>query len=191
MNSRVAALALALLPTACASVPVAGPLVEAAPAAMTPQERLAEALATADRAAESGDKPTLARALADIQALGGRPEDPAEEVRLAAWHAQSGTAPIPLRGRTLGRGYRSGTITSGSNMVIAQTFLSGQKASIALSAADGKVLGLSVNDGTDRQVCQEEARRASCSWVPLFTQRHTIHLRNPGAGEVRYYLVID
>jgi hypothetical protein len=191
MNLRIAALALSVLIGACASVPAAAPLTEVAPVATTPQERLAEALAAADRAAEAGDRPALARALADVEALGGRPESPAEEVLLAAWHAQSGTAAIPLRGRTLGRGYRSGTITPGSNMVIAQTFLSGQKASIALSAADGKVLGLSVVDGTDRQVCQEEARRASCSWVPLFTQRHTIQLRNPGPREVRYFLVID
>ena len=115
----------------------------------------------------------------------------AMSAQLLAWRAQSGAPPIPMRGRTLGRGYRSGTITPGSNTVIEQTFLSGQKASIALAAADGKVLGLSVLDAKDQPVCREQSQRTSCSWVPLFTQRHTIRLRNPGPGEVRYYLVID
>jgi hypothetical protein len=153
--------------------------------------RLAAALAAAEVAAVAGDRPALVRALADIEALGGRPEDPAGEALLAAWRETSGTTPIPLRGRTLGRGYRSGTITPGSQMVIAQTFLSGQKASIAVSAVDGKPLGLNVLDGKDQPVCREQSQRASCSWVPLFTQRHTIQVRNPGPREVRYYLVID
>ena len=140
----------------------------------------------------SADLPVAAGApLADVEALGGRPVDPADEAQLLAWRAQSGAPPIPMRGRTLGRGYRSGTITPGSNTVIEQTFLSGQKASIALAAADGKVLGLSVLDAKDQPVCREQSQRTSCSWVPLFTQRHTIRLRNPGPGEVRYYLVID
>ena len=76
-------------------------------------------------------------------------------------------------------------------MVIEQTFLSGQKASIALSATDGKVLGLSVLDGKEKPVCREQSQRTSCSWIPLFTQRHTIRVRNPGPREVRYFLVID
>lgn len=175
----------------CASVPVSAPFGEAGPATQTPHGRLAAALAAADVAAASGDSPALARALADIEALGGRPDDAVGALQLAAWQAKTGGVSIPLRGRTLGRGYRSGTITPGSNMVIAQTFLSGQKASIAVSAVDGKPLGLSVLDGKDQPVCREQSQRASCSWIPLFTQRHTIQVRNPGPREVRYYLVID
>ena len=175
----------------CASLPAQRPPAGAEAAPETPEGRLAAALAAADVAAASGDRPGLTRALADIEALGGRPDDAAGELQLAAWQARTGAASIPLRGRTLGRGYRSGTITPGSNMVIAQTFLSGQKASIAVSAVDGKALGLSVLDGKDKPVCREQSQRASCSWVPLFTQRHTIQVRNPGRREVRYYLVID
>lgn len=180
-----------VLVAGCSSVPAVAPLLEVSPAEQTPETRLAAALAAADVAAATGDRPALVRALADIEALGGRPDDAAGEAQLAAWQAKSGAPSIPLRGRTLGRGYRSGTITAGSNMVIAQTFLSGQKASIAVSVADGKALGLSVLDGKDKPVCREQAQRASCSWVPLFTQRHTIQVRNPGPREVRYYLVID
>jgi len=174
-----------------ASAPGVAPVAKSMPTEWTPERRLAAALAAADAAADAGNKPALARALADIEALGGRPDDSVGEARLAAWQAKSGATPIPLRGRALGRGYRSGTITPGSNMVIAQTFLSGQKASIAVSAVDGKALGLSVLDGEDKQVCREQSQRASCSWIPLFTQRHTIQVRNPGPREVRYYLVID
>jgi hypothetical protein len=193
MNARApATLILAcLMATGCAPGSAGIPLADAPFAAHTPQERLADALAAADHAASSGDQAALAAALADIDALGGRPDDTAGEVQLAAWHAKSGIAPIPRRGRALGRGYRSGEIMPASNMVIEQTFLSGQKASIALTATGGGVLGLSVLDGKDQPVCREQAQLASCSWVPLFTQRHTIRLRNPGPVEVRYYLVID
>jgi hypothetical protein len=192
MKYWTAILSCACVPLAgCASVPRVAPLSEVSPAEQTPETRLAAALAAADAAAATGDRPALVRALADIEALGGRPEDRDGEAQLVAWQAKSGTPSIPLRGRTLGPGYRSGTITPGSNMVIAQTFLSGQKASIAVSAVDGKPLGLSVLDGEDKPVCREQAQRASCRWVPLFTQRHTIQVRNPGPREVRYYLVID
>ena len=191
MTARAFTLAC-LLAAGCAPLSADLPVAAGAPLTdATPQERLAEALRAADRAALAGDEAALAGALADVEALGGRPVDPADEAQLLAWRAHSGAPPIPMRGRTLGRGYRSGTITPGSNTVIEQTFLSGQKASIALSAADGKVLGLSVLDGKDQPVCREQSQRTSCSWVPLFTQRHTIRLRNPGPGEVRYYLVID
>jgi len=193
MTARALAILIpaCLLAAGCAPAVVGTALFEVPGAPQTPQERLADALAAADRAAEESDQAALAAALADIEALGGWSEDPADEARLAAWRAQSGASPAPMRGRTLGRGYRSGTITPGSNTVIEQTFLSGQKASIALSAADGKVLGLSVLDGQDQPVCREQSQRTSCSWIPLFTQRHTIRLRNPGPGAVRYYLVID
>ena len=190
MTARTLALAC-LLVAACAPVSADLPVADAPLADATPQERLADAVRAADRAALAGDEAALAGALAEIDALGGRPLDPTGEVQLAAWRAQSGAPSIPLRGRTLGRGYRSGTITAGSNMVIEQTFLSGQKASIALSATDGKVLGLSVLDGKEKPVCREQSQRTSCSWIPLFTQRHTIRVRNPGPREVRYFLVID
>jgi hypothetical protein len=175
----------------CASVRGVAPVAEGSSAELTPEGRLAAALAAADAAAATSNETALVRALSDIEALGGWPEDSAGEAQLAVWRERSGTAPIPLRGRTLGRGFRSGTITPGSHMVIAQTFLSGQKASIAVSAVDGKPLGLSVLDSKDQPVCREQSPRASCSWVPLFTQRHTIQVRNLGPREVRYYLVID
>jgi hypothetical protein len=181
-----------LLLAGCASGAADVPRAASAlPADASPPERLADALRMADAAARTGDEARLAAALAEIEALGGRPEGPGEQLQLAAWQERSGSTPIPMRGRTLGRGYRSGTITPGSDTVIEQTFLSGQKASIALSAADGAVLALSVLDGADQQVCLQRARRTACSWVPLFTQRHTIRVSNPGPGDARYYLVVD
>ena len=157
----------------------------------SPQERLADALAAADLAARTGDRAGLASALADLEALRARPLEPAGEAQLAAWRRASGFEPIPMRGRTLGRGYRSGTINAGSDVVIEQTFLSGQRASIALSSADDGELALNVLDGREQSVCREQARRSTCSWVPLFTQRHTIRLTNRGREDVRYYLVVD
>lgn len=152
---------------------------------------LAEALAQADTAAKSGDAAGLAQPLAMIAALGARPLDPAGAAALADWQARNPDQRPPLRGRALGPGYRNGMLGAGADLRIDQLFLSGQKASIALSSPDGAPLRLQVIDGDDQPVCQHTAARPSCEWIPIFTQRHAIHLINPGRREARFYLVIE
>lgn len=152
--------------------------------------RVADALALADKAARTGDDAALASPLATLAALGAQPLDDAAQSSLALWQAKAPDGP-PLRGRTLGPGYRYGTLNAGGDLQIEQTFLSGQKASIALFSPDAAQLRLQVIDGTSQAVCQHTAARPSCEWVPMFTQRHQIHVINPGRRKARFYLVVD
>ena len=161
------------------------------PAAKSKAQMLAEALAQADLAASSGKDADLARPLAIITALDARPLDAAGESELAQWQRRNPDTTPPLRGRTLGPGYRHGTLDAGDDLRIEQTFLSGQRASIALSSPDGAKLRLNVIDGAAKPVCQHVAARPSCEWTPVFTQRHVIQLTNPGQSKTRFYLVID
>lgn len=153
--------------------------------------RVADALALADKAARTGDDAALASPLATLTALGAQPLDDAAQSSLAQWQAKALDRGPPLRGRTLGPGYRHGTLNAGGDLQIEQTFLSGQKASIALSSPDAAQLRLQVIDGTSQAVCQHTASRPSCEWVPMFTQRHQIHVINPGRRKARFYLVVD
>ena len=82
MTARTLALAC-LLVAACAPVSADLPVADAPLADATPQERLADAVRAADRAALAGDEAALAGALAEIDALGGRPLDPTGELHLA------------------------------------------------------------------------------------------------------------
>lgn len=153
--------------------------------------RLADALAQADVAGRTGDDATLALPLATIAALGARPLDDAARSALALWQERVPDHGPPMRGRTLGPGYRHGMLNAGGDILIEQTFLSGQKASIALSSPDAAQLRLQVIDGASQPICQHTAVRPSCEWVPMFTQRHQIHVINPGRRKARFYLVVD
>lgn len=152
---------------------------------------LAAALADADVAAGRGNDGGLAQSLTIIAALDAQPLDPAAKAQLAQWQIQSPNIAPPLRGRTLGPGFRKGTLNAGGDLRIEQTFLSGQKASIALSTPGGSKLRLQVSDGAAKPVCQDVAITPACEWVPIFTQRHVIHLTNLGEQETRFYLVIE
>ena len=152
---------------------------------------LAAALADADVAAGTGNNGGLAQSLTTIAALDAHPLDPAAKAQLAQWQIQSPNTAPPLRGRTLGPGFRKGTLNAGGDLRIEQTFLSGQKASIALSTPGGSKLRLQVIDGAAKPVCQDVATTPACEWIPIFTQRHVIQLTNLGKQETRFYLVIE
>jgi len=191
MRLAVPALVMVLALSACADTagPPAPPRA-ALPVGADASMRLADALAQADLAAEAGDGAGLARSLGAIAALGARPLDPSSVAQLAEWQGRS-PAPPPLRGRALGPGYRQGVLAPGDDLSLEQTFLSGQKASIALTAPSGSALLLQVIDGSAKPVCTDRAATASCRWIPIFTQRHTIRLTNPGRRQARFYLVIE
>jgi hypothetical protein len=152
---------------------------------------LADALARADAAATTGKDADLTQPLAIIAMLNAQPLDESGRAELAAWQVRNPEQSAPMRGRTLGPGYRHGTLNAGGDLRIEQTFLSGQKASIALSSPSGARLQLQVIDGKEQPVCQNVAARPSCAWTPMFTQRHVIHLTNPGNQTTRFYLVIE
>lgn len=103
----------------------------------------------------------------------------------------------PFRGRVLGPAYQRGWLDAGATMTLQQQFMAGQRASIAaVGTAIGVVPGtapgaltLTVTEPGEQPVCHEAPR--ACRWLPLYTQRYAITLRNPGTARVRYYLVLD
>lgn len=189
---RLSALAAIALPMLVGCTQTAGTAAPQLPATQRSAALLiAEALAQADQAASQGRKDELVRPLTLIASLNARPLDAEGEAALTQWQSRSPDPLPPMRGRTLGPGYRHGTLDAGGDMRIEQTFLSGQKASIALSSPNGAKLRLQVIDGASQPVCQHVAERPSCEWVPMYTQRHVIHLANPGRQTARFYLVIE
>lgn len=152
---------------------------------------LADFLVSAAAAEQARDSEALARTLRRIDALGAKPLDDEATAALAHWRSLAGSTTPPLRGRTLGPGFRAGTLPPGKQAAIEQTFLSGQRASIAVSADGAARLALAVTRPKGERVCEDVASRSACKWVPMFTERHRIVVRNPGKQPVRYFLVID
>ncbi|MFM5908493.1 MAG: hypothetical protein ACKOPO_13065 [Novosphingobium sp.] len=190
-RNPLTALATVLLASACASVPEAG---SAQPLADAPlASRLADTLADAADAESKGDTKALARAVQAIDAAGSHPLEASPSDPVPAWRdASRAQAGIPYRGRPLGPGYRSGKLGVGGRESFSQLFLSGTGATIALSAPTGDRLALRVLDPQDKPICTDESGRGGlCKWVPLFTQRYTIEVMNRGAGDARYFLVVQ
>lgn len=186
LSASLAGLAL----TGCASTTDC--CAEPASTAAAPEsdaERLALALADADRAYLRSDMAGLTGALRRIDALGGRPLDEASP-ELAQWRQAANQEP-PMRGSPLGPGYRSGEVSPGGSEQIEQVFLSGKRASVALSIPGRGQLSLQVHDGREEPVCGKEGTASRCQWVPVFTDRYRIRIANPGRAPVRYFLVVQ
>ena len=170
----------------------AGPEGAAAGAVVAPAsdaERLAVALADADMAYAGRDRERLADALRRVDALGGKPMD-GESPDLAQWRQAVAQNP-PMRGRPLGPGFRSGRLSPGSSELLEQVFLSGKRASVALTAPNNARLTLEVQDRREAEVCGREGNPSHCQWVPLFTDRSRIRIANPGPAAVKYFLVVE
>lgn len=191
MRAALLPLAVATL-AACAAgdgagVPamaVAEPPAEPASSA----ERLAVTLAEAEEAFARGDGQALARALERIDALGGHPLD--EHEQLAQWRQVAALTP-PMRGRPLGPGYRAGQLAPGGSEQIEQTFLSGERASIALSSPSKVQLTLHVANGREQAVCGRQGNPSQCNWVPIFTERYRITVTNQTSRPAHYFLVVE
>ncbi|MPS67579.1 MAG: hypothetical protein E2586_03685 [Novosphingobium sp.] len=156
-------------------------------------ERVATALAAAQDAQGRADQNALSDALRIIDRSGARPlEDWNGPDPVPAWRALlPDRAAVPLRGSPLGPGYRSGQVRPGKSESFQQVFLSGRKASIALSSPGGAPLSLRVVDADRKQVCVSETARQACRWVPIFTQRYVIEVRNSGESQASYFLVVE
>lgn len=163
------------------------PANDATPA--SPAEQLAQALAEAERAFGRGDETALTAALRRIDALGAAPFDD-ETNELRRWRAAAAASP-PMRGRPLGPGFRSGELSPGASEQIEQVFLSGERASVALSSPGAGRLTLEVQDRREEPVCSRGGKSNHCQWVPVFTERYRIRVANPGNESARYFLVIE
>lgn len=152
-------------------------------------EQLAVALVDADAAFAQGDKQRLTDALRRVDALGGQPLEGAAS-ELEQWRRAAVQNP-PLRGRPLGAGFRTGELLPGSTEQLEQVFLSGKRASVALTAPNNARLALAVQDRRDAAVCGSEGNPSHCQWVPVFTDRYRIRIANPGTTPVKYFLVVE
>jgi hypothetical protein len=160
-------------------------------------ERVALALASAQSAQTRSDTEGLTQALGVIERAGARPlDDWTGDDPVAAWRALVPATPgflpaSPLRGSPLGPGYRTGKAGPGAADSFEQVFLSGKKASIALSTPSDTPLTLQVLDADRRPVCTTADPRRACRWIPVFTQRYVIEVRNGGNRMAEYFLVVE
>ena len=160
-------------------------------AARSDMDRTAAAvLYRAQSAYEDGDRAALSLALSRLDAVGLHPVGEEANDVFARWRAAA-DQPAITRGRILGPGFMVGELAPKEERALEQTFLSGRGAAISLSALEGRPLEISVRDSSDQSLCSKVAERVTCRWVPLYTHRHTITLRNPNTKKTRYQLVID
>lgn len=173
----------------------------AAPPPGNPVEDAAALLAAAEAAPSAEARaPYLER----LDALGVHLADNAgSDDPLARWRSQH-KAPdvVPWRGRALGPAYRRAVVQPGESLVIQQIFLAGQRAQIAAQVT-GQVTGQASSHGNSgavamaisnpraEAVCTRQvAPRASCNWLPIFTERFAIALQNSGSQAASVYLVV-
>lgn len=193
-RTSMAALALAVL-AACSSsggqALSAPPLVLAATA--DPAEDAAALLAAAEAAQTAQARAPLVERL---DALGVHlAENAGTDDPLAGWRNQHKAGDgAPWRGRALGPAYRRAVVAPGQSLVIEQIFLAGQRAQIAAQVAGsnpGSQVNLAIMNPREEPVCTRQlAPRASCNWLPLFTERFAIALNNTGNREASVYLVV-
>lgn len=153
----------------------------------------ADLLARADRAAAGTSRAAarkLDEALTTLDRIGVRAEAEGDgATALADWRSRSVHAELPYRGRVLGPAFRRGWLEPGAAARVDQLFLAGQNASVAVSGAPDRGVKLAVAGRDAPAGCTGTDR--SCRWVPIFTQRYTITVRNGGKSATRYYLVMD
>jgi len=189
-------------PPAATAADRTGPAADAAPAtgpvAITPVERTAAALYRGDRALAAGDGADLAAAATTLAALGAHPLDDAAPALDAAWWGEArrlgqGDSQAPYRGRVLGPAYRRASLAPGELSTSEQSFLSGQRAEIAIVPAAGADLALAVTDAAGKDVCRRPvgAPRTVCRWHPVFTARYRIAVANTGTRAGGFYLVTN
>lgn len=123
-----------------------------------------------------------------LTATGARPLDDGPDLALTWAHGRN-RSPV-YRERALGPAYKRVTIGSGAVVRFGQTFLAGRQARVAIvpDMAGRFELGVTDDDGA----VQCAARRAGrCDWVPLWTTRFQIELKNPGPNAASCYIIVE
>lgn len=165
-------------------------LLTAATSAADPFDRAVQALGRGDSAARSGNRKLLARAAAALRASGAAPIG-GEDVA-ARWRHLAGVGASPVeRDRALGPGYRDLGLPGGGSARFNQTFLAGQRARIAVVPMGRANYAMIVTGDDEAIVCHASPGHDQCDWVPTYTARFKIELRNPGRAQGKYYLVVQ
>lgn len=155
-------------------------------------DKVAEKLAQAERAYDSGDTQRLTSLLATLNAIGVKSFDDAQADTLAMWQSASGVEPPPFRGRLLGPAYVRGELAPGEVWRSAQTFKSGEASTLSVSHKGSGPVRMTVSDRKARAVCTpRRMKEPACRFTPLFTQRYDIELTNEGTEDAVYFLVFD
>lgn len=179
---------LALVAVACTPLPMAQASDVPEPRAV----RIADALAEAEAAHDTGANERLSLLVSALQASGTAPRDQAETDMVAQWLQTAGLQTIPYRGRLLGPAYVRGELAPGESWRSAQTFKSGVPSTLAVSHKGAGPVRMKVSDQSERLVCApDNGAKPACRFTPLYTQRYDIELINEGVGRAVYYLVFD
>jgi hypothetical protein len=169
-----------------------GPILANAQPADPAQD--AAALLAAAEAAPSAE--ARAPYLERLDALGVHlAENAGGDDPLSQWRSQHKTpAGGPWRGRALGPAYRRAVVQPGESLVFQQIFLAGQRAQIAAQVSNQGTSGtvaMAISNPRAESVCARQvAPRASCNWLPIFTERFAIALQNNGSQAASVYLVV-
>jgi hypothetical protein len=154
-------------------------------------ERAVSAIARGSHAAAGRQLPGLRVAARDLRASGAAPADGREDLA-ARWLRDSHAKMLPAeRDRALGPGYRVLGLASGKAAQFEQTFLAGQRARVAVVALRAADFAVTVEDDDHQTVCSGSPRQARCDWVPGYTARFRIGIRNPGAAVGQYYVIVQ
>lgn len=157
-----------------------------------------DALTLGAEAERARNARALMKAAVMLEASGARPQ-PGEADLAKDWRALAsklGAKPpraLLYRGRTLGPAYRRGQLGAGAGTVLEQTFSAGQRAQVSLVSGRGAALSLRIADdeGAERCARKLDKARAECAWLPVWTARHRIELRNLGHATVSYFLLTN
>src|SRR6056297_2549981 len=108
---RTLLVGLALIGTACAPMPMAKASDELTPRAA----RIAQALAEAEAAHDSGENERLSQLVSALQASGATPHDDGQSDMVSQWSMTTGLEITPYRGRLLGPAYVRGVLAPGES----------------------------------------------------------------------------
>lgn len=160
--------------------------------------RVADAIAMGNQANEAADSEHLMQAAKVLDVLGARPADSGDEDLAKLWAATAirqnpQINPPVYRGRVLGPAYKKGVVSSHDVIILEQLFLAGKKASIALVPSPESEVSVSVKNSQGSAICVRPnmRKRASCQWLPVFTERYQIHIKNETQQNISYHLVLN
>lgn len=154
-------------------------------------DRTMVALRVGSGAERTGDTAGLRRAATDLAASGAEPLPGGEDLFLR-WSRRGGRGlPTPFRDRVLGPGYRAISLAAKGVWRSQQSFLGGQRAQVGVVPVGAARFALHIA-GDDREtVCHAAPSHGKCDWVPAYTARFSIEVRNTGPGAARYLIVVQ
>ncbi len=138
----------------------------------------------------SGDSRSAAvrrHAAETLAALGARPTAGTPDLA-KLWGA--GTPPA-YRDRALGPAYRIIAVVPGGSARFDQVFLAGQRARVAVVAHGTAPARVAVTDDDGLPQCGASDAVGRCDWVPLWTTRFRIELKNPDSQAASYTVVVQ